>query len=47
MIKGVDPDPYLWLMDPDPVGPKNKQIWIPNTAARISNFLTDQDWAYP
>jgi hypothetical protein len=30
--KGKDPDPGLWLMDPDLGGPKNMRIRIPNTA---------------
>ncbi len=29
MIEGPDPDPYLWLVDPDPGGSKNMWIrWI-------------------
>ncbi len=30
--KDSEPDPYLWLLDPDPGRPKNMRIRIPNTA---------------
>ncbi len=30
MRKGKDPDPYLWLMDPDPIGPKQADHAHPN-----------------
>ncbi len=41
-------DPYLWLMDPDPGGPKNMRIRIPNTAFLFADLCislyTGEGW---
>jgi hypothetical protein len=37
MRKGKDPDPYLWLRDPDPGGPLRIRIRIPYTV--LIHFL--------
>ncbi len=49
--KDPDPDPYIWLVDPDPGGPKNMwirwiRIWIRNTALLAQRLHCDKNAGY-
>ncbi len=46
MRKGKDPDPYLWLMDPDPDGPKTCGSCRSGSRSQTILFLTSKNFSF-